>query len=48
MDVAAFLVFAVAAAVILVVGIGLGMLVAPRLDRLTECDDEESRDDGPG
>jgi hypothetical protein len=35
-------------AIVLVVGIRLGMLVAPRLDRLTEHDEEEPRDDGTG
>ena len=35
-------------AVVLVVGIRLGMLVAPHLNRWTERDDEEPRDDGPG
>ena len=39
---------AVLVALVLISGIGLGMLVAPRLDRLTERDDEEPRDDGPG
>jgi Ni/Fe-hydrogenase subunit HybB-like protein len=34
--------------VVFVVGIRLGMLVAPRLDRLTEHDEEEPRDDGTG
>ena len=34
--------------IVFVVGIRLGMLVAPRLDRLTEHDEEEPRDDGPG
>jgi hypothetical protein len=35
-------------AIVLVLGIRLGMLVAPRLDRLTEHDEEEPRDDGTG
>jgi hypothetical protein len=43
-----FVVLAVLATLVLVSGITLGMLVAPRLDRLTERDDEEPRDDGPG
>jgi hypothetical protein len=55
--VAAFLILV---AFVAVVGIGLGMLVAPRLTRWTERDesdedepdhdepDEEQRDDGPG
>jgi hypothetical protein len=36
------------AAAILVVGIVLGMLVAPRLTRAVERGEEESRDDEPG
>ena len=32
--------------IVFVVGIRLGMLVAPRLDRWTEHDEEEPRDDG--
>jgi hypothetical protein len=52
--------FVAAVAVIFVVGIGLGILVAPRITRWTERDDderddepdeeprEEPRDDGPG
>lgn len=40
--------FVAVVAVVLVVGIGLGMLVAPRLYRWTERDDEDPRDDGPG
>ena len=39
------LVFVVAVAVFAIVGIGLGMLVAPRLGRLAERIDE---DDGDG
>lgn len=35
-------------ALVLVLGIGLGMLIAPRLNRWSERDDEEPRDDGPG
>lgn len=39
-------------ALVAVAGIGLGMLIAPRLTRWTERDesepDEEPRDDGPG
>ena len=51
--------FLVLVGFVAVVGIGLGMLVAPRLTRWTERDerdedepeegpDEEQRDDGPG
>lgn len=40
--------FVAVVAVVLVVGIGLGMLVAPRLFRWTERDDEDPSDDGPG
>jgi flagellar biosynthesis/type III secretory pathway M-ring protein FliF/YscJ len=52
--------FLILVAFVAVVGIGLGMLVAPRLTRWTERDerdedergddepDEEQRDDGPG
>jgi hypothetical protein len=39
---------AVVVALVLVVGIRLGMLVAPHLNRWTERDDEEPHDDGPG
>lgn len=43
-----YLVFALVVAVIAVVGIGVGMLLAPRIDRatdrLTAPDDEEPRD----
>jgi len=49
------LAFIILVAFVAVVGIGLGMLVAPRLTRWTERDerdedepDEEQRDDGPG
>jgi len=35
------------AAVIAVVGIRIGMLVAPHIGRLTDRQDEEPRDDGP-
>jgi len=49
------LAFLILVAFVAVVGIGLGMLVAPRLTRWTERDerdedepDEEQRDDGPG
>ncbi len=34
--------------IVFVIGIRLGMLVAPRLDRMTEHDEEEPRDDGTG
>jgi hypothetical protein len=44
--------FLILVGVVAVVGIGLGMLVAPRLTRWTERDEdepnEEHRDDGPG
>lgn len=40
--------FVAVVVVVLVVGIRLGMLIAPRLDRWTEHDEEEPRDDGPG
>jgi hypothetical protein len=43
--VAEVLVFAGLVAVVGVVGFGLGMLVAPRLGRLTEPPDEDERDD---
>ena len=36
----------VVSAVVLVVGVGLGMLVAPRIGRWADRDDEERRDDG--
>jgi hypothetical protein len=39
-----YLVFAVVVAVIAVVGIRVGMLLAPRIDRMTTPDDEEPRD----
>ena len=46
------LAFLILVAFVAVVGVGLGMLVAPRLTRWTERDDEEpdeeQRDDGPG
>lgn len=42
------LTFGAIAAVVLAAGIGLGMLVAPRLTRLAERDDEESGDDQRG
>jgi urea transporter len=34
--------------VVAIAGMALGMLVAPRLARLIDTDDEEIRDDGPG
>jgi hypothetical protein len=37
----AVLLFAVAVVVVAVVGVRLGMLVAPRIDRLTERNEEE-------
>jgi hypothetical protein len=39
------LIFAGLVVVIAVAGVGLGILVAPRLGRLTEPPDEEERDD---
>ena len=39
-----YLVFAVLVVVIAVVGIRVGMLLAPRIDRLMTPDDEEPRD----
>ena len=39
-----FVVFAVLVVVIAVTGIGVGMLLAPRIDRMTTPDDEEPRD----
>ena len=41
------LIYLAVAGVILVVGIRIGMLVAPHITRLTEPEDEEPRDDGP-
>jgi hypothetical protein len=41
-------ILAVVAGVVLVVGFGLGMLVAPRIGRWADRDDEEQQDDGPG
>lgn len=38
-------VFLVIAAAVLAVGVGVGMLVAPRLTRWGERDDEEPHDD---
>ena len=40
--------FAAVVAVVLGAGIALGMLVAPRLSRLAERDDEEPSDDERG
>lgn len=42
------LVFVLVVAVVLGGGIALGMLIAPRLSRVAERDDEEPSDDGPG
>jgi hypothetical protein len=39
------LIFAALVVLVAVAGIGLGILVAPRLGRLTEPPDEEERDD---
>lgn len=44
-DLTAVAVFVVFAIVVAVVGIRLGMLLAPRVDRLTERNEEESRAD---
>ena len=41
------LTFGAIAAVVLAAGIGLGMLVAPRLTRLAEGEDEEPDDQEP-
>jgi hypothetical protein len=41
------LVYLVLAGLVLVVAIRIGMLVAPRITRLTERQDEDPRDDGP-
>ena len=41
-------IFVAVVIVVLGVGIALGMLVAPRLTRLAERDDEESGDDEQG
>jgi Kef-type K+ transport system membrane component KefB len=43
-----FVVLAIAVAAFLAVGFGLGMLVAPRIGRWADRDDEEPHDDGPG
>ena len=40
-----FAVIAIIAAAVLVLGFGIGMLVAPRIGRWGENDDEEPRDD---
>jgi hypothetical protein len=48
MELIALLGLAAVVVIVFVVGIRLGMLVAPRLDRLTEHDEEEPRDDGTG
>lgn len=40
--------FALVVAAVLGLGIGLGMLVAPRLSRVTERDEEEPGDDQRG
>ena len=42
------LIYLAIAAVVLVGGIRIGMLVAPRIGRLAEPQDEEPRDDGAG
>jgi len=43
-----FIVIALIAAAVLAMGFGIGMLVAPRIGRWAESDDEEPRDDRPG
>ena len=43
-----FAVIALIAAAVLALGFGIGMLVAPRIGRWGESDDEEPRDDRPG
>jgi hypothetical protein len=43
-----FVVVAVIAVAVLALGFGLGMLVAPRIGRWAESDDEEPRDDRSG
>lgn len=47
-SIAAVIALGVFVVIVFVVGIRLGMLVAPRLDRWTEHDEEEPRDDGTG
>ena len=42
-ELVAVLVFAVVVAIVAVVGIRLGMLLAPRIDRLNEPTEEEQR-----
>jgi hypothetical protein len=44
-EVTALLGFVAVVTVVAVVGIRLGMLLAPRIDRLTNHDDEEQRAD---
>jgi hypothetical protein len=44
-ELAAVAAFALVVAVVAAVGIRLGMLLAPRIDRLTEPTDEEPRAD---
>jgi len=39
---------AIIAGIVAVLGYGLGMLIAPRIGRWADRDDEEPRDDGPG
>ena len=41
----ALAVFALAVVVVAVIGVRLGMLLAPRIDRLTERNEEEPRGD---
>ena len=43
-----FVVLAGVVTAFLAAGFGLGMLVAPRIGRWADRDDEERRDDGPG
>lgn len=42
-DILAAIVFLVVVLLVAVISVRLGMLVAPRLDRLTEPDDEDER-----
>jgi hypothetical protein len=48
MEPAALVGIIVIAGLVAALGFGLGMLVAPRIERWAGRDDEESGDDGPG
>ena len=48
MELAAIVAVGIIAGLVAVLGYGLGMLVAPRIGRLADRDDEEPRDDGSG